>query len=220
MFTLWAFAFPLEPVMGARASWRSMPSACWSVARAPMFSIETTPAIVVWGPRVRCWRCCLRPSCTSPLLRSSSCPSQCRFPAPLFAVGYIAYSWYASKQNRGRINHDAHLAGACGRARVRGTHRTRLVRGRRGPVRRLSRQVRDHTLCRLATGCHRRRQQIAAVGASQSSISPAQNTPGSCWSIRCAFSPSKRTPPAVLMASSMGRGAFRVIGRALRACAS
>ena len=33
-------------------------------------------------------------------------------PAPLFAVGYIAYSWYASKQNRGSINHDAHLAGA------------------------------------------------------------------------------------------------------------
>lgn len=33
-------------------------------------------------------------------------------PAPLFAVGYLAYSWWSAKQNRGRINHDAHLGGA------------------------------------------------------------------------------------------------------------
>jgi membrane associated rhomboid family serine protease len=33
-------------------------------------------------------------------------------PAPLFAVGYLAYTWWASKHARGRINHDAHLGGA------------------------------------------------------------------------------------------------------------
>jgi membrane associated rhomboid family serine protease len=33
-------------------------------------------------------------------------------PAPLFAVGYLAYSWWQSRQNRGRINHDAHFGGA------------------------------------------------------------------------------------------------------------
>jgi membrane associated rhomboid family serine protease len=33
-------------------------------------------------------------------------------PAPVFAVGYLVYSWYSSRQNKGRINHDAHLDGA------------------------------------------------------------------------------------------------------------
>src|SRR6185369_10035514 len=30
-------------------------------------------------------------------------------PGPLFAVGYLAYTWWSARQNRGRINHDAHL---------------------------------------------------------------------------------------------------------------
>jgi membrane associated rhomboid family serine protease len=33
-------------------------------------------------------------------------------PAPLFAVLYLAYTYYASRHPHGRINHDAHLGGA------------------------------------------------------------------------------------------------------------
>jgi membrane associated rhomboid family serine protease len=33
-------------------------------------------------------------------------------PAVLFAVSYVAYSWWAAKNSNDRINHDAHLCGA------------------------------------------------------------------------------------------------------------
>jgi membrane associated rhomboid family serine protease len=33
-------------------------------------------------------------------------------PAPLFALLYLAYSWWEARQNGGRVNHDAHLGGA------------------------------------------------------------------------------------------------------------
>jgi membrane associated rhomboid family serine protease len=33
-------------------------------------------------------------------------------PAPLFGIGYLAYTWYAARNPHGRINHDAHLGGA------------------------------------------------------------------------------------------------------------
>lgn len=33
-------------------------------------------------------------------------------PAFVFAIGYLIYSMYASKQERGKINHEAHVAGA------------------------------------------------------------------------------------------------------------
>jgi membrane associated rhomboid family serine protease len=33
-------------------------------------------------------------------------------PASLFGVGYLVYSWWSARQDRGRINHDAHFGGA------------------------------------------------------------------------------------------------------------
>lgn len=58
------------------------------------------------------------------------------------------------------------------------------------------------------------RQQVPPGRASQSSISPAQNTPGMLLTINPSSSPSKRTPPALLIASSSGRVRTNVIGKA------
>jgi membrane associated rhomboid family serine protease len=33
-------------------------------------------------------------------------------PAPVFALLYLAYTWWAAGNSRGRVNHDAHLDGA------------------------------------------------------------------------------------------------------------
>ena len=33
-------------------------------------------------------------------------------PGPLWALLYLAYTWYSARQSRGRINHDAHFFGA------------------------------------------------------------------------------------------------------------
>ena len=112
MFTLWAFAFPLEPVMGT-ASFVALYAFGLLVSGAGTYvQHRNDPGYRCLGASGAVLAVLFASIVYFPTASLFIMPIPVPIPAPLFAVGYIAYSWYASKQNRGRINHDAHWAGA------------------------------------------------------------------------------------------------------------
>lgn len=112
MFTFWFFAFPMErrigilPFLALYAVGLSLSHACTWVRQRdnPRYaSLGASGAIsavlfayIVYYP-------------TTELI---ILPIPIPIPAALFAVGYVAWSWWASVHEHGQINHDAHLCGA------------------------------------------------------------------------------------------------------------
>jgi membrane associated rhomboid family serine protease len=84
--TFWFFAFPLERVIGSDY-------ACLGASGAILAVLF---ASIVYFPR------------QSIMLLPIPLP----IPAPIFAVGYLLYSFYAGRHPQGRINHEAHFNGA------------------------------------------------------------------------------------------------------------
>jgi membrane associated rhomboid family serine protease len=111
-FTLWAFGFGLERALGTASfvvlyafGLLSSSIATWLVHRrnAGYASLGASGAIlaVLFASIV-----------VAPTSSIFILPLPVAIPAPLFALAFLAYSVIASRARVGRVNHDAHIAGA------------------------------------------------------------------------------------------------------------
>lgn len=112
MFTYWFFAFPLEQrIGGARFAILYFASLVLSDI-GTYLKHRNDPQYASLGASGAIAAVLFASIVYFPTQKLFIIPIPFPIPAPLFAVGYVWYSWYSARQQRGRINHDAHLGGA------------------------------------------------------------------------------------------------------------
>jgi membrane associated rhomboid family serine protease len=112
MVTFWFFAFPLERRIG------SIAFAVLYVVSLALSELGTylkhrgNPEYASLGASGAIAAVLFASIVYNPGMSLFILPIPFPIPGPLFGIMYLGYSWYSARQNRGRINHDAHLGGA------------------------------------------------------------------------------------------------------------
>lgn len=111
-FTLWAFGFGLERALGTASFLVLYVVGLLSSSVATWFIHRRQPGYASLGASGAILAVLFASVVVAPTSSIFILPLPVPIPAPLFALGFLAYSVFASRARLGRVNHDAHIAGA------------------------------------------------------------------------------------------------------------
>jgi membrane associated rhomboid family serine protease len=111
-FTLWAFGFGLERSLGTPSFMLLYAFGLLSGSIATWLVHRRQPGYASLGASGAILAVLFASVVAAPTASIFILPLPVPIPAPLFAVGFLAYSLIASRARIGRVNHDAHIAGA------------------------------------------------------------------------------------------------------------
>jgi len=110
--TYWFFAFPLERVIGSARFVALYFIGLVASDTGTYFKHRRDPDYASLGASGAILAVLFASIVYFPRQSIMIMPIPLPIPAPLFAIGYLAYTFYAARAQRGRINHDAHFDGA------------------------------------------------------------------------------------------------------------
>lgn len=111
-FTFWAFGFDLERRIGTASFVLLYGFGLLSSSIATWLIHRRQPGYASLGASGAILAVLFAAIVVSPTSSLFILPIPVPIPAPLFAVAYLGYSVFASRARIGRVNHDAHIAGA------------------------------------------------------------------------------------------------------------